>query len=532
MPDKSKDKKQKYKKNWKDYKKGGNDRKSKPPMDDDQQLGRSENPASLYYTDNLIGQAYSSFPYNVMTGQNLNLVPHTDGFVGNDTIPGVFMVRYVPGYGSFSEKTDAINMAAKALFAFVRKYNAGGTNYESADLMTYYMAMDQAYTLMLHTNLWLSTAGMYALGNRTLPLDIFAALGIDYQDLESNYLNYVGRYNIMVDKINRQFAVPNTLKIFLRRDIIASKYYFDSTSIKGQLYFFAPLGIFKWNGVTAGGSALVYENTPLFQNPEITMGDWLDYVNGVIDDLVASQDLAIMSGDTAKAFGEQNTYSLKMHDPEVKATLTFDESVLNQIENIVFASQQTGATVNAPVITSITQSNNTLSAQVAINKTPNLYPSRVIVNSHKDAPTWEDNLENTRLSIVFKEIGNSWTVYYGTELPFDAHIIQRSFVGGGNATINRYVIRNINTTLADGGVTTVEQSVFKTQMMVQSFDWHPFMYNYVYDATANTVEAWLPAGDVKQVLSLSPEEIMGTHDCAKLALFDASFRAIGSNTNR
>lgn len=519
-PGNSKGKKKYYRREFQKGKKirGGDDMRS----DNDR-----SNPPELYYPDENIGKAIANLPYNIPTG--MKFPPYSEGVSTthlkkstNATIPILMRIDYVAGYGSFSGAVAAINTAARAMDTVVRKANSGSKNYESSDLMTYFMAMDQIYVRMLRLRKILRLTGLFDFMNRGLPKTIVEmGCGINYSDLVKNYANYRGKFNLLVRKINMQFAVPNTFKLFVRRAIMEDGIFGDSTSARGQAYIFNLRGYYQWTGTQPGGSALKFKTLDWDDLIPHTFLSELESVEADVDALVGVQDIATMSGDVLKAFGEDRCFSLvPLKEDDYITSFTMNEDVLSQIENATIL----GGTVSGNTFVTvgdIIQENNLLSCSCKVLPSnteailmANLLSGDRPINSHKDDPTFKDNFEYTRLmaSLEFK---NGQTSYYEvnftSELVWDAVIITTDYDNQGLKP--QYHIQNtigVLTLLPTSGATINQARAIQERLVCESFisnfDWHPLIKTVIdYN---QTIASWdqmqhLPIhGDFKVAASI------------------------------
>nr|AVX53309.1 putative capsid [Marmot picobirnavirus] len=500
----------------------------------------TENPVtndySWYAPDELIGASMANFPYNIPAGSNFNPSAQLVGDPVMEAprisrIPGVMVIDYIPCYGSVSSEDSAaaINVAARAMYAVVRKANSGSAVYESADLMTYFMAMDQIYVKMFEIRRILGLAGLNSFMNRNLPRTIIQALGVNYQDLITNFAVYVGQYNLLALKINNQFAIPNTFDLFKRRAFLCSNVFTDASSIRSQMYVFSSFSKgYVWTGTQAGGSGLTYtdalSNFPSEPQAGVFVADMLSGLDEIVNSLVAQQDLAIMSGDIVKAFGAENCFTIAPYNNETLMPV-FDDKILSQIENAEFV----GVTASS---SNIEQSGNqltvTLSASGMTPITGAKWKGTSILNSHLDAPDWKFNLEATRLKpapILIKWNQDDDTYSYqfdcGSELPVVAYIVSLQ-----EDTEDVKFTTNNTGSILDLSDSLVASNQADWLGGMTNFDWHPFIYLY---ASGNSSGSKVYAGfigDVQVATLLDYQSIRHTHDCAKLGLLNISFRDI------
>lgn len=274
------------------------------------------------------------------------------------TIPGVFVYKYIPNLGR-SGATSAVNIAAKAVYSWVRHANSGRANYESVDLMLYIGAMDSIYLRVHELKRVFRLVQTYVMRNRDIPKNILLALGVDIQDTIQNLAAYRARFNVLISKINT-LAVPNTFKLFDRRALLGSIVLTDDKDRPTQLIVPKTDGFYNYSATAYNtGGALVWADTlhltqdtaAITDDPEVVLsgmrfsvGNLLNQLDNAISILLADEDINIMSGDIIKAYGSE-LYKLPLLAEEEIQEFTYDVDLLQQFKNSVCV-EVPGATIN------------------------------------------------------------------------------------------------------------------------------------------------------------------------------------------
>lgn len=423
------------------------------------------NDPKWYVPSEQLAKDGASIPYAVYNGVEYGLLSSkADAAVyvetGSQTTiasPGIFIYKYVPWYGNAST-SSALNLAMRGIFSFIRAANSGRTNYEAPDLIMYIMQMDQIY-LMIHEAVRLvKLANTYLLENRTVPVAIFKAMGIDYEDLVSNQANYRTKLNTIISKVN-SMAVPAALDIFKRRAMMGSVILTDEPNRPTQIIIPHIDGFFSYDATAVTGSTLRYvgfrndgshdgnaaafmgvvsdKSYANFNSRIITMQRILDNISRVLDNIISDDDINVMSGDIIKAYGS-NLHQIQYVNENEVAEFTHDEDLLTQFANsnvidqpgatldtmerrklnqpatrttngIVFRTvSQNGRKLYSP-IPIITQENNTLLAEACIVEYTNTGDlsdiggtqlfcfDKGLIRSFNGKIAPENTLENTRL---------------------------------------------------------------------------------------------------------------------------------------
>lgn len=277
-------------------------------------------------------------------------------------VPGVMAIHLSPWFGYSENQTDPLNIAATSLYSFVRHANSGSANYDAPDLMLYVMAMSQAYSYINFMIRVYGTAMLYVQRNRYIPSALLTAMGVDYQNVQENLAQFRFNINVLINKLS-SMAVPADFSLFNRQAFLYQNIYTEGTSIKDQMYMYVPDSFWMYN-VTKGqpGSliAVPFDTTSLYANPDhtlLTVEDLNSYGQLLLDSILLSEDLNIMSGDILKAYGSDRIMKLTSLQPDYVVMPFFDIAVLEQMKN---------ATLMGPVSSLVTTNKITLPNGVSL----------------------------------------------------------------------------------------------------------------------------------------------------------------------
>lgn len=290
--------------------------------------------------------------------------------LNNYTVPGILAFETAPAFGWADSQTDPLNIASFELYSYVRHANSGSANYDAPDLMLYIMAVSQAVSYIEFLKRVYGVARVYSQRNRYLPQALVAAMNVDFDDVLKNIANFRYGINVLINKL-ASFAAPSDLTLFKRQAFMYSQIYTEGTSIKDQLYLYTPKGFgrfittgTKFSDAPAGAlmyfpfdpgvlDTIVYDqNTPpVLTKKAFSVDNLLRYGEALMQPLLESEDLNIMSGDILKAYGAQNIFSYAFLDENYAVTPTFDIAVLEQMKNAkfyrpaIFNSNDKGASI-------------------------------------------------------------------------------------------------------------------------------------------------------------------------------------------
>lgn len=296
---------------------------------------RSSSNDPMWYAQNpQLLKATASFPYSWPVGNQLDTGAAT---IDAGSIPGVMALHFVPSVGYSVDAYSPINVAARNIYSFVRHANSGAKNYDSIDLMKYYIAMDSVYTYLSFLQRLYGVMRLSSVTNKYYPTALVAAMGVDYDDIYGNLANL--NYLINAFAVRAQsMCVPATMSYFIRHAWMCSGYYADSNNDKAQLYMYTPEGFFVYSEPTNPSGQDV--KWPLkfmtFWRPKgnkLKYADLVNWTRQLLDPILASEDFNIMSGDTLKAFTDAGVLKVSSMPTDYTVYPSYDEVVLAQIMN-------------------------------------------------------------------------------------------------------------------------------------------------------------------------------------------------------
>lgn len=479
--EKEKDTKKKVKKfnNKKNFNgnKNGQDTKSCSKEKDFEQKDKGKdkktwnNDPSWYEVSPELTKAAASLPFSYFPGSKLPNTPLSGGQFGYSAVPGVMEVRYVPAIGRSDDLLSAPNVAARAIYSWVRHQNSGSKNYEAVDLMLYILAMESIYVQINEAKRIYGVAMRYDVANRNIPDLILDALGVDSTDVRQNLAQFRYGINLAVAKISA-LCVPQAFDIFKRHAIISSTVLTDADSSRAQFYAWVSAGYYVFQPKTSTTGGMLKYTTYDFTRR--TVKTILDQINEALDALLTDEDINVMSGDILKAYGRENLYSIPELAENYTAELYYDEGMLQQIENAIClqcqnldVTQKDGAILFQPQYVS---SNPFFHTAVEVLAT------YTVLNSHKNNPTPEDIIEFSRgQSAVFKNASNKWDVYCASELIQDFRI--HSFAYHDDGTVDKNALSFESILMMDTALDASQLPELIQKWAVWSnFDWAPILY--------------------------------------------------------
>lgn len=411
------------------------------------------NDFSWYNTLPELTSAAAQFPFSRPLGTPIT--HHDNGAYGEwmqywkegktlNTVPGFMSIEWFPTIGKADDVNSPINVVAREIYSFVRHANSGSANYDAPDLMMYLMAMDTIYSLYTDAVRAYGLANLYTSQNRYMPKYLLKAIGWDHSSIIGNMAQFRWAINNIAYKMS-SLAVPNFMSYYLRHMWLNSGVYLDKPSAKAQMYAFKQHAGYKYvqQDRTRFVAKLEY-----FELPSFTPDSWLTLMNDLIDPLLGSEDMGIMSGDILKAFGQDNLFSvapigidyvvLPSYQPEVlgqvqNITIMGDPAEDAEINNLIQVTRDVWQLVKSETLDSYLYQNVAFHGEGADSKLKTTILSTTkLVNSDMDMPTPENVMVSTRftncpnawVSTGAGDTMESWALWNGVGTTYSTEIVR------------------------------------------------------------------------------------------------------------
>nr|AVX53380.1 putative capsid [Marmot picobirnavirus] len=503
-----------------------------------------DNDATWYAKNSQMLSAYANFSYNTALGTPFRLddiLDRGEPVQSNvfSTVPGILTLQLFPTPGLAVDATSPINIASQNAYSFVRYKNSGGHNYDNPDLMLYYLAMDSLYSAWNWMKRLYGLASNYDVFNRYYAKALVNANYVDFEDLMANLANFRGYINKTAAQITA-FCVPATMSYMLRHSWAYSNVYKDSDVYKAQLYMYVP-GIFYRYDETSSPQGGVLTPVPCCQGRSLQnlmkLQDIMNMIESMLNALLYSEDIGIMSGDVMKAYGDGSLFKLSPLEDNYTVTPVFSPEVLSQFENasihrVVFGS---GEQETALSQFNIRQDPNTN----FIKYDPEMFVDNdvpktgCIINMHTSQPTPEDTIVATRLvaPISRGNVGGYHFISVGSDFCAKGSIF--SFTGGGNNVV-REEAQTVNLELMEvelaqslqyvtgTTVTDNERQLSAYKMAALSvFDWAPMAFIFVSSPGSTPADYVVGIlGDLASYAIIPYSGVASMDSTALLSMFD------------
>lgn len=440
-------------------------------------------------------------------------------------MPGVFSMNFLPTIGN----TDAIDIASRSFYAFIRHANSGSRNYDAPDLMQYIYSVDSIYFIIAHMQRTYgllnasSTTNRYV--NKALLESVYGSTAISKM-AELRYL-----INETIARVN-SLAVPKDLSYFERHVFLSKSVFTDGQFTKSQFYIFNPSHYFVYDEA----DGLCQANT---------FGWGTDYlakmsliINRQLTAILQSESAGIMSGDILKAYGSEGIYQLTSMPDDYKVEFVYSPEILAQIKNATLLPEPIGSigiqnlSIRQDPTTGVLYQGSTIGSQkigILLTRVNEFLPAEtnwvrgVIFTSDSEQPSPEEVMVSSRLSATLgattiptgglgplpADTRAYEVIQHGSEVIIGARIFYLDYSGN---IIKVEINHNFD-------YDNEEDSTHTILPLVSAFDWAPFIFNYT---GADDATEPVYALEVGNTILLSSEELKRLHDTALLSQFSVT----------
>lgn len=523
-----------------------NQRRVKEVADTVERVGESkDNPFEFYDKYPEYVKYAGTIPYGIPLGSPVDLNrPGTVGGLKADAysfvIPGIMSIRYVMTPGVSTSKNSPINRAAVAWYTKLRQQQKASGSYDSQDLMIGMLACDSIYTYHDFMVRILGVANLYSVTNKYVPEGLLRAMGVDPVNIRSNIAQlwgYINKYAIDAQR----YTIPSNFMLRRRHQWMTSGLYTDAPSRKAQTYMFLPDGYYYYDNTVRTGSQLSYYQwnfggTEVSDTAKLaTVNDLIQFGDFLLSGIVGDEDIGQICGDTLNAYGAENVFRVPMVAADYVVEASYSEEVLMQIENMRCGQR--------PVLESlvITQDPSVNSGAILFRPSVSyayeiqavVTQHNLLLNMHKDDPTYQDNVEATRLTLMLDSVNVSsktaQVTSCGSEIPVNLLIWVNNNVDKPSQ-FNWYPIEQDNAFAwrnKSGAGASFQDWVYNCwqHSLLASFKWHPLCYWMAQNADGavdNPAILYLQnvIGDLDNIAVLTYQQLSVMHDAALVSLVD------------
>nr|AVX53318.1 putative capsid [Marmot picobirnavirus] len=459
----------------------------------------ANDPAWYAHTPQMLTD-YASFPYSWPLG---TLLPKSvgswnqgAGTPDQQAIAGILALYYEPTIGRVMKETDAVNVAMRNIYAYVRHANSGHANYEAPDLMLYLLAMDSVYMFHSYLKRVLGVLLDYTPTNRYYPEALLKAMRVtpNIRNSIADLRGYINQYAVKMGSL----CVPNSMSYMARHSWMTEGLYTDGPAAKAQTYLYVPSSYYQFTLDSNNVGSL--NRIRLFTDPAnegaVTfngLNELIAFGDSLLNPLITNEDINIMSGDILKAFGPEGVVKVQGVLDGYMVLPVYNREVLSQIENAtIFHGSLTGSiNQNTEIGGGYLVANDAFvqrpirsmsaTADMVKEKAVAPYSQAKVLNMHVEHPTPADAMVATRLmgfaDFLEASSDNNWSLTltaYGSEIITCAKLFQFHLQPNGTQTL----VENQLATAMIQEVPTNFMNMSVGHMIgivasLSSFDWAP-----------------------------------------------------------
>lgn len=472
---------------------------------------------------------YANIPFNIPTGASFGIGKGDNATVDQKSmikgIPGIMVFDVMPTIGSAQAPTDGVNLGATQLYSMIRKANSGARNYDPSDVMLTVLAMDSAYMLYEYLLRAYRSIGVYNSMNRYEPNALLYAQGFG-PEISTQMADFRGLLDLFAYQLG-SINIPDVFSFVRRHSWLFSHVYCDSDSAKAQLYLYNPAGFYKYTEGQAGEpTSLTYVTwSQLFGNDAITSLDVIKKaIDTIMQPILGSQDIGLISGDIAKAFGESDfikiqpvadheaivpEYNLEVIEQMVNCDIIdYDHSVANNAQITVDNS----STVSGPFIK---QSVHIKTDELGTHLRSGVAYRQRLITTHNQNVTPDDVMVMTRL-MANVDRNSSLLAACGSDVVVKCNIWRMSYNGTVLKPLPTFT--TITQDYIDGAAepTATYDNVLALAEM-ECFDYHPAVYYWAKVNSKLYLNTYFQSVDNYTILG--DEQLRNIHHVAILSMF-------------
>lgn len=266
--------------------------------------------------------------------------------------PGIMTFYLRPSLPITSEASDPVNQAFVSAVSFLKHTVSATLPYTSSDLCMMLIGMGQIYSYINFLQRTYALAMKYSIENRYLPYTALVASGVNPASVVNQLADFRYGINVLISKASA-LCVPSNVAYFFRMAMIYSNIYIEGTSSKDQMYMYAPAGFWMYaegdNSVLESGASTLqylpfidqsvfdqFLESPSTFGPEMNLrsvNSLLQYGEDLINRMLGSEDIALMSAQIMRAYGSNGVLKLAMIPEYIPIEPVFDIGVLEQMHN-------------------------------------------------------------------------------------------------------------------------------------------------------------------------------------------------------
>jgi len=419
---------------------------------------------------------------------------------GEEALPGIMTLDIVPTVGRSANINSGVNLAAKDTFTGIRRQNMGTIPYDPADVMLYMLAIDSILSIMAHIRRAFRVVGNFDWKNRYTSDALLWAMGFIPDTLRSGYGDFVARYDLIVTKAQRLVYLRD-FPLLNDHAMLFSEVYRDTEDERAQFYVPRPSGYYQMTLLPENPKQVLefIDLIPMYDNVGgLGMISWLNYVEGMINNIAYVNTYSNIAGQIEKAFGP-NTATLPLSGDLNPLEPLYDKSFGWILQNSTPIALERGESMR--IYESLAQDNN-LGALISKPKYSSTIPEyEAMLYTNHDTLSSDEVFQASRWKVCrTSEVEDPMGL---KEVVIGTDVLERCVMffydyTSGYPYFQKKIVPNILTifgSAAVGSIVPYEDVVEQLSVvgMLTNFKWYPYL---------NIVGKMDPMSEVKNYVSV------------------------------
>lgn len=311
------------------------------------------NDYSWYNKNPILLESAARIPFAVPTGGSVDagtLYWHGTGSTftktsGSIKTSGVMTLDFAPAIGNSNSVDSPATIAAREIYAKVRKAYSGTLSVDAPDFMMYLLALDGIYSYIARLKRIYRTINVYSGVNKYTP-EVLLGLNLGFSSstqnglataldsLRTNKTKLWGGINTLISNVSK-FTCPAVMDIFNRHYWMNDNYFMDRATRKAQIYMFRQSDYWKFSLDSEKRGSVITEEFNFSKAPAGT--DVVDYLlnfgNTLLSALNDDEDAYTINGYLMRAFEGYPSFKIDDLKEDEVAEFVYSPEVLYQIHN-------------------------------------------------------------------------------------------------------------------------------------------------------------------------------------------------------
>lgn len=485
--------------------------------------GNYENDFSWYNHNPALLESACRIPFAKPTGEGINAVSVYDGTslkvdVSKTRQPGVFVIKYDPSIGYSNSSDSPATIAAREIYARVRKAYSGTLVCDAPDFMMYMLSLDSIFSYIAYLKRIYRTVNVFSGVNKYVPDALLKAMHLSdtaIADIRANRTKFWGEINTLIANVSK-FTCPAVMDIFNRHYWMNDSIFADRANLKGQFYMFLQDHYWQFDLDTEkrGKVKSVQPARPA------GVADLIAFGNQLLSALNDDEDAYTINGYLMRSFeGVPNFKVMPLEESETMQAI-FSPEVLQQIHNckVTYAGHSFPIEVTQDGLTSIVYSKQEYTPTAGNN----IYLYDYLMDSPVELPSGPEVVIASRLMPAYIIEDGKVKCYSGTEIPISFIIYTYASDGTVEETYVYGTAANVNNTET---VSAMLYEVFKAYVQWSNFNLAP-IYALPVVNQSGAIQETLFLGETTNLTSVDPETMK---DLNRMCIY-SEFNAFGINS--